>query len=246
MKYVRNYLVHYYEIDKKRRITIPTIFHYLEDMAIRNSEEIGLTLDYYEENNQGWMLIQWDIEILRYPMFNEEVTITTTPSAFISFMANREYEITDKEGNLLISAKSVWLLADMNTRRPIRIPDTMYNTFGIGKESADHYYKLDELKAMDNGSYCSDVKIKNTDLDSNDHVNNVKYVEWALASLPPHCVDNYAACRIKANYRKELNLHDEAKVISNIAENGVTLVSSHSLFNNANICNIEITWQKEN
>jgi medium-chain acyl-[acyl-carrier-protein] hydrolase len=246
MQYSRDYLVHYYEIDKKRKLTIPSLIHYLEDIAVLNSEERTLTLDYYDGSKLGWMLIQWEIKIIRMPSFNETVTINTTPTAYKIYFANREYEIVDKEGNVLVTAKSVWLLADMETRKPTRVPDKMYDCFGVDRKNEYTFYKLEEFPPITEGAYNSTVKVRHTDLDSNDHVNNVKYIEWALGSLPHHCVDGYTPSRIRTIYRKELNLDEEAKVISNVTEKENGLVSLHSVYNSANICNIEIEWRKEN
>jgi medium-chain acyl-[acyl-carrier-protein] hydrolase len=246
MQYSRDYLVHYYEIDRERRLTIPSLIHYLEDIATLNSEARGLTLDYYKESGLGWMLIQWEIKISHLPVFNETVKINTTPTAYKIYFANREYEFLDENGNSLVTAKSLWLLADMNTRKPCRVPDKMYDCFGVNRKNEYTFYKLEEFQPITEGTYNSAIKVKHTDLDSNDHVNNVKYVEWALASLPHHCVDGCSPSRVRIIYRKELNLDEEAKVISNVTERKNGLVSLHSIYNDANVCNIEIEWEKTN
>lgn len=246
MTYSRDYLVHYYEIDKKRKLSIPSLIHYFEDIALLNSEERTLTLDYYDENKLGWMLIQWEIVINRLPSFRETVKINTTPTAYKVYFANREYEILDKEGNSLITAKSVWILADMETRKPSRIPDKMYDCFGVDRKNEYTFYRLEELQPINEGKYNSTVRVRHTDLDSNGHVNNVRYIEWALDSMPFGSLGDFCASKIRTIYRKELNLDDEAKIITNIQENEKGLVSVHSIFNDSNVCNIEIEWKKDN
>jgi hypothetical protein len=34
MEYYREYLVHYYEIDRKRKLTLPALIRYFEDIAV--------------------------------------------------------------------------------------------------------------------------------------------------------------------------------------------------------------------
>lgn len=53
MEYTREYLVHYYEIDRKRRLTLPALIRYFEDIATLDSEARGFTLDYYDKSGHG-------------------------------------------------------------------------------------------------------------------------------------------------------------------------------------------------
>ena len=240
MEYSRNYLVHYYEIDGKRRLSLPSLIHYFEDLAMLNSEAQGLTLDYYDKNDRGWMLYKWDIKIQIYPKFNETLKITTHPSAFKNFLANREYKILNMYGEQLVEAQSVWLFADTKTRRPLRVPEEMYTKFDIGLESESLFDKLEELPSIGKGSHTIKINVHNSDIDTNQHVNNVRYIEWAMGSLPKEFTDKNTVKRVQVNYKKELNLGDEASVISEVTGE----ISQHSICSNGkDVCNLRFYWK---
>lgn len=246
MEYSRNYLVHYYEIDSKRRLTLPALIHYLEDIAILNSEQQGFTLDYYKENKRGWMLFKWNIEIHRYPVFNETVMIKTRPKAFKNFFGNREYDIFAPDGELIVEAKSLWILADTETRRPIRVPEEMYAGFDTRKEDEIYFDKLIEIESQKEGELKKTIRVNEPDIDTNMHVNNVRYIEWALESLPGEFLSGHFVSGIKVNYKKELNLGDEAEVVSSLNINGDKIISRHSIFNpGKDFCNLLLEWNKE-
>lgn len=246
MIYSRNYLVHYYEIDRRRRLTLPTLIHYFEDIAILNSEAQGLTLDYYEKNNCGWMLLKWDIKIHRMPFFNETINVVTRPYSFKNFLANREYKIFDASENLLVEAKTVWLFADTLTRKPIRVPEEMYIKFDTDRDSEKYFDKLEDLKTTNLGNHSLRIEVCAQDIDTNKHVNNVKYVEWALQSLPVKFVNEHYVDRVIVNYKKELNLDDEAIVVGSINELAGKVESSHSIFSGEKeICNLKFFWNRE-
>ncbi|MFH1195735.1 MAG: acyl-ACP thioesterase domain-containing protein [bacterium] len=246
MEYSRNYLVHYYEIDSKRRLTLPALIHYFEDIAILNSEQQGFTLDYYEKNHCGWMLFKWDVKIHRYPVFNESIKINTRPTAFKNFFGNREYDIFSADGQLIVEAKSLWILADTQTRRPLRVPDEMYIGFDTKKEDETKFNKLDELEAISDGEFRRNISVHESDIDTNNHVNNVRYVEWVMESLPREFLSSNYVTGIKVNYKKELNLGEEASVISSINSSGDKINSRHSIcFSGKEFCNLEMEWLKE-
>ena len=101
MQFNRNYLVHYYEAGADRRLTLPALIQYFEDIAILHSTERGLDLDYYEKNHCGWMLIKWDVKVHALPCFGETVLVETRVHAMKSFMADREFRMRAEDGTIL-------------------------------------------------------------------------------------------------------------------------------------------------
>lgn len=49
-------------------------------------------------------------------------------------------------------------------------------------------------------------RVHTGDLDSNRHVNNTRYVQWALDTLPAHFTDTMQVHRIRVDYKKETTL----------------------------------------
>lgn len=246
MIYSRDYLVHYYEINKKRRLTIPTLLHYFEDIAILNSGACGFPLDYYDATNTGFMLMKWDITLRRWPKFNELIKLNTQPTSFKRFLANREYDIVGQDGEKIIETKSLWLFADTKTRRPVRVPNEILTGFNIAPEAEKLFVILDDLQAVTSGSYTRKIMTQAYDIDTNDHVNNVRYVEWALGSLPVEHLQNYSAQRIIVNYKKELHLGEEAEVISDLINEDEKVTTVHSIFNaGKEICHLKFEWLKD-
>jgi medium-chain acyl-[acyl-carrier-protein] hydrolase len=42
--------------------------------------------------------------------------------------------VVDASGEVIISADSMWFLIDTVRRRPLKVPETMYEAFGIGPD----------------------------------------------------------------------------------------------------------------
>jgi len=233
--------VHYYEIDRKRRLTLPALMHYFEDIATLHSEAMGITLDRYFRTGQLFLLLKWDISLHARPGFNETVRIVTRPTTFKRFLANREYRVYSEGGTPLAEARSVWAFTDMNLKRPVRVPEEICAGFGVPAESAASFDPLEDLPGI--AGKPLPIRVGTADLDNNGHVNNVRYVEWALWSLPADFVHGHEAVRVRVHYKKELKAGEEAVMFSEISEGGGTLASDHSIRSGGReICDIRIDW----
>ncbi|MBE0602799.1 MAG: hypothetical protein IH611_04100 [Deltaproteobacteria bacterium] len=245
-EFSRDYLVHYYEIDRKRRLTLPALMHYFEDIATLNSEARGFTLDGYARTARGFLLLKWDIAVRSWPGFNETVKIVTRPTAFRRFLANREYSVFGKDGTSLAEARSVWVFTDMALKKPVRVPDGMYEGFGVPRESGASFDALEELRGIAGGSQPVGITVGTADLDNNGHVNNVRYVEWALQSLPADFVLGHEVSRVQVHYRKELQSGEEADLFSEVAERGGLLLSDHSIRSgDKEYCVLRMEWRRQ-
>lgn len=245
--FTRNYLVHYYEVGRDNRLTLPALMHYFEDIATLNSEAIGLPLDYYWKTGQVFLLLKWDIAIRSWPRFNEYVRIETHPTAFKKFMANRKYTVHTSDDKWIAEARSVWMYVDMVTKKPVRIPEEIFEAFGISLDSESQFNQLEELPEITGVGAASScpLQVVRRDIDNNGHVNNVRYVEWALESLPAEFARERAISRLKIHYKKELREGDEAALLTVQTQGGIRAVSDHSIrANGREFCRIHMEWTK--
>ena len=143
----RNYNIHYYEVDIHKRALITSIVDYLGDMAMYQSEILGVGIEHLKEKKMAWVLYKWDITMESYPLLNETIRVKTFPYSFRKFYAYRKYEIINAEGDKIGYASSVWILINTDRRRPIRIMKDMYATYGID-ESNDTPIEIEDIKSI--------------------------------------------------------------------------------------------------
>lgn len=252
MEFAREYLVHYYEADCSRHLTLTALVQYLEDIAILHSTGRGLDLDYYDANHCGWMLLKWDIRINARPVFGDTVRIDTKVHALKTFQADREFTVTAADGSVLATARSNWLLVDTIRRRPIKLPAEQYEKFNVTADSGRDYIAIDDVPAIADGEasvgageprrYRSAIRTTNSDIDTNNHVNNVRYLNWAVDSLPSDFVGRRYPCRLLAQYKKELGAQSSADVVSLLSPEGSR--TRHSVRAGTDeYCSLEIEWR---
>ena len=248
MDFSRDYLVHYYEADSTLRLTLPSLTRYFEDIAILHSSSVGYDLDFYRENRCGWMLMKWDVRINRLPKFGQTVRVGTRVNAIRKFLADRRFVMTDSDGNALAEAATNWLFVDTDRRRPLRVPEAQCAVFSVSSADEASFVSIDEVGQADPARSAMaplSVRAGSGDIDTNSHVNNVSYIEWALDSLPQGFALERQVARMRAQYRKELVEGTAAEVFAVVSDgtDGAATTRHGVRAGSDEFCSVEIDWK---
>ncbi|MBZ9609742.1 acyl-ACP thioesterase [Clostridium estertheticum] len=239
----RDYNIHYYEVDIHKRALMTSIIDYLGDMAMYQSEVLGVGIEHLKENKSAWVLYKWDITMESYPLLNETIKIRTFAHSFNKFYAYRKYEIIDMKGNKIGHASSVWILINTDRRRPIRITKDMYEAYGID-DSNNTPIDIEDIVPITTVHSEKNFQVRYSDIDTNMHVNNVKYVAWALETVPKDIVVNYELRNIKVTYIKETTYGETIKVSTQVIREEDKIICRHKIINEegTELTLLESTW----
>ena len=75
------------------------------------------------------------------------------------------------------------------------------------------------LEKVKNKEYVSNFKVRYSDIDFNKHVNNVKYVQWFMDSVPQEIREEYELKEIDILFEHECYYNDEIKCVCEIHKN---------------------------
>ena len=123
-------------------------------------------------------------------------------------------------GTLCAVANSRWVYFDRARRRPVRIPDEEVNGFGLDPKLDMAYAPRRIVLPNEKPEIRKPIEITETDIDTNRHVNNLKYIDMALAFLPSDFeiaelrVEYIRQCRLGDMLYPKLFLTDEAFFVS--------------------------------
>ena len=118
-----------------------------------------------------------------FPAWRDPIRVRTWPSGIQTVFALRDFEILDSSGRIIGSAVSAWIVIDAEKRRPVR-PTSFADQINSveGMRAFDH--PLNKLPRVDAADFENRFFVRYHDLDINQHVNNVSYIEWLLESTP--------------------------------------------------------------
>lgn len=202
--FIKEFDVHYYEVNRDKEAESVTILNYMEETAISHSYAVGLGIDKLMADGVVWVLAGWSVNIEEYPVYGQKVFVETWPSGFERFMANREFLIRNENNRIIARASSAWILINFEKRRPVRIPQEFGELYGINNEKAwtfdSGYEKMSQEAYIE-----KEMAIMRSDVDTNGHVNNKKYVGWLLETLPEDVYRNYSLSAFDIRYKKEIS-----------------------------------------
>ena len=246
-KYTKTYDINYSDVDSKLRCRISSIINFICDIGTNQSEVLGDTIESLKKKNIAWVFYKYDIKIYKYPMYREKISITTETFGFRKFYAYRNYLIKNEKGEVLGETMAIFFLIDIEKRRAIRIPKDEYELYDIGGNLKEDI-KMDQVRVSDVEENIKEYEVRYRDIDSNGHVNNVNYVEWAIESVPLHVAKNFTIGRVKVVFERETKYGESIRVsCSTIEEEESKLITSHIIKNSegVEVTKLELEWKKE-
>ena len=199
----KEYEINYYNLDNNLKCKITSILDFFCDIGMHQSEELGVGVEPLLNKNLTWVFYKYNIKMKRYPGYGEIMRIITKPTGFKKFYAFREYSIIDEKDNLIGEGKSLFFLIDLIRRRPTRIPKDLWEAYGCSME-VENTLEIEDPEKLKEEEYIREFYVRRSDIDSNKHVNNTRYVEWALEVIPDEIIDNYELESINITYSKEI------------------------------------------
>lgn len=193
----------YSVMDASLHMTVPAILDCFQDAAIFEAENGSITVEYLYNRHIAWLLSSWQIVIDRRPKLNERIQIATSPYDFRGFLGYRNFSLTGEEGTVIVRAASIWTLIDTQKLCPTKPTQEMKDGYELGPK-IDMEYAPRKIVLLGDGEAQEQFKVRNYQIDSNQHMNNVEYVRLAMETLPQKAVIR----ELRAEYKKAARFGD--------------------------------------
>ncbi|CAA2949683.1 palmitoyl-acyl carrier thioesterase, chloroplastic-like [Olea europaea subsp. europaea] len=244
--YRQTVVIRSYEVGPDKTAKIESILNLLQETALNHVWMSGLLGDGFGathgmmRNNLIWVVSRMQVQVDHYPIWGEVMEIDTWVGASGKNGMRRDWLLRSQAtGVIFARATSTWVMMNQQTRRLSKMPDEVRAELSpwfiekqaINEESHEKIDKLDDKALYVN----SGLKPKRSDLDMNQHVNNVKYVRWMLEAIPDEFLENHQLSSITLEYRRECGSSD---VVQSLCEpQHVELINAGIQQNNYNCLN---------
>ena len=204
-------IIQAHEVDFTNRLRMDSLFIQLQDTAASHADTVNLGYKALVEHNLAWMLSWAKVEIAAYPKFAEEIRISTWPKKKYKLYSLRDFYIHDINGKIICRATTAWLPINMKSKRIIDTSGLPAPIDYLESESA-----IDELPQKISGQGNKELifskRMKYTDLDLNQHVNNIRYIELIMDSFSKEKYENSFLKSIAVNFVSESKYDDEIEI----------------------------------
>ena len=196
------YFVGYQYVDAHYRIKNAALLGMFEDLAGMHGTIAGEDI---RTADTVWILTAYRVKILKRPEYGEYVTLSTWSRSVRGLLAFREFEVRNRDGELLVCAVSEWAHIYKATGMPARVSQELADSY----ESEPDRTNFPNMRLRLTGepaeySFESEWQIGRNWIDVNRHMNNVHYAELAEMAMPDDRAEGFCASRFDIFYRKEI------------------------------------------
>ncbi|KAL8149261.1 hypothetical protein AgCh_006314 [Apium graveolens] len=226
MLFRHNFSIRSYELGADRTASLETLMNHLQETALNHVKNAGLwVMDLVlhqrcvKKPSYGWSP--------KCRSWGDVVQVDTWVAPSGKNGMRRDWLLRDyNTGEILTRASSCWVMMNKTTRKLSKLPDEVRAEIGsyfvdtppIVDEDSRRLPKLTDSSA----DYIrTGLTPKWSDLDINQHVNNVKYVAWILESTPLPVVESHELASLTLEYRRECMRDSVLDSVTSVIGNGL-------------------------
>ena len=193
--------IRYLDVDKNNKLTNKAIINIMQDVAGSHSELLHNGLNDKEKTGTAWILLNWKVEVFFRPKYKDILTVNTWARKLEKCFSYRDFEMYAEE-KLVAKAESKWVLVDAKTNRLTMIPLDVIDKYKP-EERLVFKEKIEEkLQEPQNAQKTYEEIVSRTKIDTNNHLNNIYYLDLAIESLPEEVYEKEESNNLEIMYKK--------------------------------------------
>lgn len=196
--------IQFLDVDEFNHLSKKGLLRILGEVAGLHSDLAGYGLNQIPTTHLTWMILDWKLKTFSAPSWNTILTIKTWPRNFTRVSSQRDFEVYGANNELVALASSRWVLIDSIKGSIAKITPEMISAYGNGFEKSVFDTEVnDKEHEPEHSDFVYDYIIRKRDLDTNHHVNNLYYLDYAYDALPQECY-NKDFNNIEIIYKKQI------------------------------------------
>jgi len=205
--------IRHIQSDINGNCSIPVIADMLQESAEQSAVQLGFGYKDIVTSRQAWVLSRMLINFKKMPRVDDTLTLKTWPKRQEKLFALRDFELCLGD-EVIVSAASAWIVINIDTRRPMK-PDSIFGDFNAS-EMRDAIKEVPgKVLVPESFSLSDSRRVRFTDLDINNHMNNSYYFRWILDIFPEDIFRNKIIGSILVNFNNELVFNDDVEIFAN-------------------------------
>ena len=201
--YHQNIQIPCYDTDASQLLKPVSFMNYAQEMANRHASILGFGYDDMVRTRTAWVLSRMHARFLKHTAWRDEINMRTWHKGPENLFYLRDFRMTDASGSeVLAVATTSWLVVNIDSHRLIR--ETILDESSELKEDAisPSCGKIRIPSGLDS-NLAGTRRVAYSDLDTNGHTNNARYIEWAMDVLDCETTLKHPLKEMKINFNHE-------------------------------------------
>jgi fatty acyl-ACP thioesterase B len=207
------------EVGPDKNATIKCILNLLQETAINHLRTLdiigggfGVTPSMLK-NNLMWVYTKLSAEIDHYPTWDDVIEIDTWFGPLGKNAFQKGWTIKNLvTGQVLVRASSIWMVMNEKTRRLSKVSDELraeMSPFFSERNEEELKSMQKKIEKLKEAKYIDrNMKPTSSDIDMNNHVNNVKYTNWMIETIPENVYGECTLSSITLEFRRECGVSE--------------------------------------
>ncbi len=210
--------VAYTDIGPDRFLSHRGLLRVLQEAAAVASDECGYGLKDIPETGVCWILSGWRLELKERVPWRTHLTVRTWPRSLEGFLSDREFLVYAGE-RLIGRATSRWFLVHAATGRVARITDRVKSAYELLDRAVFDQPLPANGKSPAEAEETFSATVGRRDIDTNHHVNNIHYWDYALEALPEEVAAHLPAT-VEIVFRRQILLGTRVRCLYSVTADG--------------------------
>lgn len=224
--FVEHYQIDAIHLDATGQVSPAVLLHFVQEAAGGHCLELGLDWDSLAKKGLFWAVIRHRLEVTRLPRQGERIRVETWPMPTTRSAFPRAAAGYDEKGQPVFRCTSLWVLMNRETRQMVLPGKSGIDLEGITLGS--------ELPAPGSLPPCRGEAVATrqvwfSELDKNGHMNNTRYLDWALDLLPARLRRQQPLREATLCYLSEIRECDRIRLTFEDTGDGIFQVDAHRL-----------------
>ncbi len=209
------------EADASKHLSIQNVGAFILDAAGMAAKSRGFGMDYMHEHGLAWVTSRIAIEMTEFPREYETISIETWVEDCSSVFSTRNFLIYNTQKEVIGQASTLWSMINFETRKMVDLlksTSLAENVITTKKE----LFTINKPKKVDykpEGEPAHIHQVVASDIDMNQHVNSMKYLQWALDTMSLEDIMTKKIKRLDINFLREALYGQKIEVYAQETEN---------------------------
>jgi len=216
--------INFSDVDKNNQMSNKGILRLMQEVAGICSGSLGYGVNDVPKTGLAWLILNWKLQIFSRPRTNTKLTINTWTRSENPLFSYRDFEVYDND-ILVAKASSKWVLFDVNKKCITKITPEHQEKYSCIDKFAFDDNSTKKLKEPKNSELIMDYNVQRRDIDTNHHVNNLIYLDYAYEALPEDIYSNLNFSNVEIMYKHEAKLGDALSLFYTAIEENEYIVT---------------------
>lgn len=220
-----NINVNYSDVDEDNELTNKGVLRLLQEVAGIHSGLLGYGVNDIPKTGIAWILLNWKLKVFSRPHTSSPLIVKTWIRSENPLFFYRDFSVYDENNNLVALASSKWVLFDINKKSITKIPEEFKSRYSYLNKFAFEDKWNEKIKEPEDSKFVMNYIVQRRDIDTNHHVNNLYYLDYAIEALPEDIYNSSKFSNVEIMYKHEAKIGDTLSLFYSCNKNNEFIIT---------------------